>query len=208
MAWLNNVLLKDKEIINERIELTDKGSIYFLSKNLILRNCTLVLKVPSRNLFTTGVQLIDCTIEVKQELKSYSGWIMSSLQGCRFKGKMPGCEFGRWPDYAPGWEHGAIENCDFSEVALHGCRFHGCDPLTLRLPRWPCFTLLDPRRRYRDWLAHPWPGHLGYTIIEPLSTEPPSSVAVTWSAALLSKKEGCSEEDLRTVISQCEGILY
>ena len=206
--FFTKVFHEHKTLENERLELADKGSLYSLGPSLVLRNCTLVLKVPARNLSTKGARLIDCTIEVKQELKSYAGWIKASLQGCRFKGKMPGCEFGRWPDYAPGWEHGSIENCDFSEAHLQGCRFHSCDPLTLRLPRWPYFTLLDPPRRYRDWLAHPWPGNLGSSIIGTSCSDPPSTVAVTWSAALLAKEEGCSVEDLRAVVERCEGILY
>ena len=205
---LTKVFYENKKIENERLELIDKGSLYFLGSNLTLKNCTLILKTSARNLLFEDVEFIDCSIEVKQELKNHSQWVFTSLKGCRFKGKMLGCEFGHWPDYAPGWEHGALESCDFSEVRLHGCRFHGCDPLTLRLPSWPCFTFLDPRRRYRDWLAHPWPGNLGFTIVEALSKEPLSSVAVTWSAALLAKEEGCSVEDLRAVVERCEGILY
>lgn len=207
MTWLKNTPIRDKEILDERLELTDKDSLYFLGPNLTLRQCAIVLKASARNLLFKGVVFIDCTIEVKQELKNHQEWVFSSLKGCRFKGKMSGCEFGRWPDYAPGWEHGSIEDCDFSEARLHGCRFHSCDPLTLRLPSWPCFTLLDPLRRYRDWLAHPWPGNLGSTIIEIFSTDPPSTVAVTWSAALLAKHAGCSEDEIRAVLSRCEGIL-
>jgi len=46
----NKVFYEDQEIENERLELTDKGSLYFLGSNVTFRNCTLTLKVSGRNL--------------------------------------------------------------------------------------------------------------------------------------------------------------
>ncbi|EPX57056.1 hypothetical protein D187_006810 [Cystobacter fuscus DSM 2262] len=43
MGWLENVIFKNQEIANERLELTDNNSLYFLSTGLTLRNCTVVL---------------------------------------------------------------------------------------------------------------------------------------------------------------------
>ena len=39
------VFYEDKQLENERLELTDKGALYFLGRNLTLKNCTLVLRV-------------------------------------------------------------------------------------------------------------------------------------------------------------------
>jgi hypothetical protein len=69
MGWLENVIFKNQEIENERLELTDKNSLYFLSTGLTLRNCTVVLKVPASRLVIKQATFIDCTFEVKQELK-------------------------------------------------------------------------------------------------------------------------------------------
>ncbi|MCY1080974.1 hypothetical protein [Archangium lansingense] len=38
MGWLTNVLFENKVFENERLELTDKNSLYFLGPNLTLRN--------------------------------------------------------------------------------------------------------------------------------------------------------------------------
>ena len=47
---MENVRIADKVIENERLELTDKNSLYFLGPNLSLKNCTVILKVSARNL--------------------------------------------------------------------------------------------------------------------------------------------------------------
>ncbi|HEX8821912.1 MAG TPA: hypothetical protein VF794_18440 [Archangium sp.] len=202
------VFYENKEIENERLDLTDKGSLYFLGSNLTLRNCTLVLKVSARNLFFDGVRFIDCTFEVKQELKKHQDWVFAALKGCRFNGRLSDCDFGHWPSYPRAWEHAAIEDCDFSEARLDGCRFHGCDPRTLRFPKWPCFTILDPIRRSHELAAMEWPGDIGSITMKGHAREPPSTVAVTWFAPSLAKENGTTPEVIKAIIEKCEGIIY
>ncbi|PTL79518.1 pentapeptide repeat-containing protein [Vitiosangium sp. GDMCC 1.1324] len=206
--FFTKVFYEDKEIENERLELTDKKSLYFLGHNLTLRNCTLVLKVSARNLFFDAVRFIDCTFEVKQELKNHQQWVFASLKGCRFKGRLSGCDFGRWPGYSEGWEHGSIEDCDFTEARLDGCRFHGCDVRTLRFPKWPCFTFLDPVGRSRELATVEWPGSIGPVVIEDLARYPPSTVALTWFAPDFAKRSGTTAEALKAVIEKFDCIVY
>jgi len=208
MAWLENVIFKNQEIENERLELTDKRSLYYLSSNLTLRNCTVVLKVSARNLIINGARFIDCTIEVKQELKNHQQWISASLEGCRFKGRLTGCDFGHWPDYPGAWEHGAIKDCDFSEARLNGCRFIGCDPRTLRFPRWPCFTILDPIGNSRELSRVQWPGRFGEVTVEDLINDPPSTVAETFFAPSYAQRYGTTPEAFKAVIEKFDCIVY
>src|SRR5690349_3473085 len=182
MGWLENVIFRDREIENERLELTDKNSLYYLSNNLTLKNCTVVLKVPARNLIIKQARFINCTFEVKQELKNHQAWVKASLKGCRFKGKLSGCDFGHWPDYSEGSEHGFIEDCDFSEARLDGCRIMGCDPATLHFPKWPCFTLLDPVQNSRALRSATWPGRFGRIVIDDLANYPADTRALTFYA--------------------------
>jgi len=204
----NKVFYQGQEIENERLELTDKGSLYFLGSGLTLRNCTVVVKVSGRNLFLTGSRFIDCTFEVKQELKNHQQWVKASLKGCRFKGRLTGCDFGHWPDYGTGWEHGAIEDCDFSEARLDGCRIMGCDPATMRFPKWPCFTILDPIGRARELNSLQWPGGFRPIIVEGQYREPPSTRAVTFYAPALAKRRETTEDAFRAVIEKFDCIVY
>ena len=207
MGLLENVILEDKEIENERLELTDKDSLYFLGSNLTLRHCTIVLKVPASRLHILEGRFIDCVFEVKQELKNHD-WSHAFLKGCRFTGRLAGCDFGHRFPLTEGRENGGIEDCDFSESRLDGCRFHGCDPRTLRFPKWPCFTLLDPIGRSRELMSLQWPGTFGSVTIDDLSTQPPSTVALTLFAPSMAKRHETTENELRAVIEKFDCIVY
>jgi hypothetical protein len=204
------VFYEGKEIENERLELTDKGSIYFLGRNLTLKNCTLVLKVAAQNLLIRDVRFIDCTFEVKQELKNHQDWIGASLKGCRFKGRLTGCDFGHWPEYGsePEYQLGSIEDCDFTEARLDGCRFMGCDPATLRFPRWPCFTFLDPIGRSHELNSIQWPGSFRPIVVDGPYRDPPSTMAVTCFAPTEAKRFDTTPEELKAAIEKFDCIVY
>lgn len=202
-----NIRLEDKIIERERLELRDKDTLYFLGPNLTLRSCVLRLQVPASRLNLFGLRLIDCSLEVKRELKNLN-WYKVDLRGCRFTGRLSGCDFGHWPD--PVLLHrevGNIEHCDFTAAHLHGCRFVRCDPSTLRFPPWPCFTILEPRRRWREFAAIPWPGELGrwFTIAE---NDPEGTVAATLSATELAKQANVAEERIRDLLQEHSDVLY
>ena len=202
------VFFNGKEIKNELVELTDKGSLYFLGSNVTFRNCTLVLKVSGRNLiFDQGTNFIDCTFEVKQELKNHQDWVFASLKGCRFKGRLSGCDFGHWPSYSERSGHGFIEDCDFTEARLDGCRIIGCDPATLRFPKWPSFTILDPIARAPELRGVEWPGKFGRIVIENLHQQPVATRAVTLSATLEAKHFETTPEAFKAVIDQFDCII-
>ena len=200
------IFYEDREIDKERIELTDKGALYFIGPNLTLRNCTLVLKVPARNLIFDGVRFIDCTFEVKQELKNHD-WSRAFLKGCRFTGRLSGCDFGHRLPHIPGREHGGIEECDFSEARLDGCRVHGCDTRTLKFPPWPCFTILDPLGRVPELRSVKWPGVYGNIIPDTLLKHPSSTKAITYYSPALVKLLETTPKELSTAIGKFDFII-
>jgi hypothetical protein len=95
---------------------------------------------------------------------------------------------------------GGVEDCDFSEARLDGCRFHGCDMRTVRLPRWPCFTFMNPRAHAAELGRLVWPGRFGQVIIGSLAEQPESSVAETWHAPTVAKLLDTTAEELRVVL--------
>ena len=210
MDSLGNIVFKDREIENERLELTDTKANYILGPSLTMRSCTLVLKVSARRLSLKQPRFIDCTFEVKQELKNYQSWVAASLKGCRFKGRLSGCDFGYWPEYMnlPWYQHGFIEDCDFTEARLAGCRFHGCDINTLRFPKWPCFTFLDPIGRASELRSVKWPGRFGSVVVDELHTQPPRTTALTEHALTIAKQLDTNPEELRAVIEKFDCIVY
>jgi hypothetical protein len=209
MDWLGNIVFKDREIENERLELTDTKANYILGPNLTLKHCTLVLKVSARRLSLKQARFIDCTFEVRQELKNYQDWIRASLKGCRFKGRLSGCDFGHWPSYPGGaWESATIEDCDFTEARLDGCRFMGCNPATLRFPTWPCFTLVDPIRRASELRSARWPELFDELVIRELHAQPAPTKALSLFAPAEAKRFDTTPEALRAVIEKFDCIVY
>ncbi len=201
--WLTNVIFEDRVIDNERLELGGEDALYFLGRNLTLRHCTLVLRVPAQRLHVNQARIIDSTVEVKKELKNFR-WCGAFLKGCKFTGRLTGCDFGRWTG-SP--EEGGIEDCDFSASQLQGCRFIGCDASTLQFPPWPCFTILDPVRRLSKLSKVPWPGQVGI-LVKTLSASPPETVAVTLSATVLGKRFGASEDEIKAALRNLDGVRY
>ncbi|WP_375768006.1 pentapeptide repeat-containing protein [Archangium gephyra] len=202
-----NIIYEDREMKGERLELTDKEGIYFLGPNLTLRQCSLVLRVPARWLHILPTRFIDCSIQVKQELKNHD-WSRAFLKGCQFTGRMTGCDFGHRLPHMPGRENGGIEDCDFTKARLQGCRFHGCDMRTIRLPPWPCFTILDPIGRSQELNNVKWPELFGGVIVENLHTQPPSTVAVSYHAPTVAERYGTTPEELKVVLEKFDCVVY
>jgi Pentapeptide repeats (8 copies) len=200
-----NIHYKDQEIVGERLELP-KGPLYWLGPNLTLRDCTLVISVASRWLTLMSGQFIDCSIQAKSELKN-KRWARMNFKGCRFKGRFRGNDFGFVEDDLDKWRLGGIENCDFSEAMLDGCRFYNCDMSTIRLPRWPCFTFMDPVRRAAELAREAWPGSFGPVIIEGLSTQEASVVALTYHAPSVAERRGTTAEALRAVLERVPSVV-
>ncbi len=200
---LSQVNIENKILDNERLEF-HPGIVYFLGPDLTLKNCTLVLRASARNLVIPHARFIGCNFEVKKELKNL-WWEHAILEGCRFTGRLSGNDFGAWPDSR--WP-GHIRDCDFSSAWLDGCRFLACDTSTLRFPSWPCFTLLNPIQRARELSAAPWPGDIGPIAMSDFDQDPPTTMAITYSAPALAKRYGTTPEAIKATLEKLDGVLY
>lgn len=198
------IQFSDREISHERWVLDSATELYYLGHDLVLRNCTLVIKVPARALVIAQTRLISCTIEAQRELKNFQ-WHAVHLDGCRFSGRFSGNDFGE-RSHSPG--AGSVVDCDFSAASLSGTRFLACDTQRLRLPPWPCFTLFDPRRRAVELAERPWPGRIGPIVIAGFAEYPATTSAVTYSATELAKKYGGTPEELRAVLETLDGVNF
>jgi hypothetical protein len=151
-------------------------------------------------------QLIDCSIQVKGELRNLR-WATMNFKGCRFKGRFIGNDFGFHEDDLDQWKLGGIEDCDFSEARLDACRFYNCDMKTIQLPRWPCFTILDPVRRAAELARVEWPGRYGPVVIEGLAEQEERVVAITDHAPSVAARLGTTAEELRAVLERLSGVV-
>lgn len=202
-----NIHYEKREIVGERLELK-KGPIYWLGPDLTVRDSTVIISAAGRSLVPMSGQFINCTIQAKGQLKAVV-WAQMTLKGCRFKGRFAGNEFGFRESLVDTsrWKPGGIEDCDFSEAELHGVGFNGCDMSTIRLPRWPCFTFVDPLGHAADLRRHAWPGLVGRTTIETVCESPTGTVAVTWHAPTIAEKKDATVEELRAALETAPGIF-
>jgi hypothetical protein len=206
-SYPSNVIFENQTMEGQRLELGDHNFRYYLGPNLVLQRCTLVLRVPSDLLHLAGPRFVDCTLEVKRQLTEVC-WYTAHLKGCRFTGRLFSCDFGHFSgSKLLYWDKGGIEDCDFTAAHLHACRFVGCDTSTLKFPRWPYFTLLDPYRRHREFASIMWPREIrswftGYDRFHE------KTVAATFSATALAKEAGISEDRLRALVEGRSDILY
>ncbi len=201
-----NIHYKERELEGELLELTDTKALYWLGPNLTLRRCTLILGVGGRSLSLASATLIDCTIRAKRQLGA-KAWTRVALKGCCFLGRYTSCDFGPWSGYTEGWERGVVEDCDFSEAQLDRCRFHGCDVRTLRLPAWPCFTIVDPIGRAAELRRAKWPGHFKEIVVDDLVNEPRSTTGVTWHAPSVAKRMDTTQEELKAALERFDFII-
>jgi hypothetical protein len=150
-------------------------------------------------------QLTNCTIQAKGQLKTVR-WGPIRFKGCRFKGRFAGNDFGFREDDLDRLKSGGIEDCDFSEAELNGCRFFNCDMSTIRLPRWPCFTFLDARRHGTELGQQAWPGSFG-SVIKVVCDAPEGTVASTWHAPTVAESMDTTVEELRAALARGPWVL-
>lgn len=202
----SNVHYEEREIQGECLELADKEAIYWLGPNVTLRRCTLVIGVGRRQLVPMWGKLVDCTITAKREVVEQC-WTSLRFEGCRFTGRFSGIRFGQRVGVDRWWEHGGIANCDFSEARLDQCVFHGCDMRTIRLPRWPCFTIVDPIKHGRELLSVSWPGDFTPVTLDGPLKEQPSTSAVTLYAPAEAKRSGATLEEFKAAVERFDFIV-
>jgi hypothetical protein len=76
----------------------------------------------------------------------------------------------------------------------------------MKLPPWPCFTVLDPVRRKSELLARQWPGTMRITV-ESLTDDLPETLAVTYSAPAVAKRDDTTVEAIRAVLDTLPGVI-
>ncbi|HLL02418.1 MAG TPA: hypothetical protein VK539_17685 [Myxococcaceae bacterium] len=204
----DNVIFQNEVLEGQRLELSSKNFRYYLGPNLTLRRCTLILGMPSDLLHLSGAWFVDCTIEVKKQLKNVC-WHKANLKGCRITGRLFSCDFGQTTNPMAAYHEdvGGIEDCDFTAAHLHACRFAGCDASTLRFPKWPYFTLLAPSRRSREIASIMWPREIR-SWFTGFGEHHETTAAITYSAVALAKEAGVSEDRIKALLEGHSEIIY
>jgi hypothetical protein len=116
-----------------------------------------------------------------------------------------GIDFGRSDNVERDGDFGNIEDCDFTEATLDGCRFFNVDAATLRLPPWPHVVLPDFGKRASEVAAFTWPGELG-RYMRICADQPESVRASVIHVPSFAKLIACTEEQVRESLEKFGGL--
>lgn len=195
----------------ESFEVGGHRFVDFLSHGTVLEDCTLVSRASSRGVVFHGAILRRCLIHAKRRFTNFS-WHDVVLEECTFKGWFVGCDFGPRPDAYADQPQGAVSGGDFSQAQLHACRFFRSEMAPLKLPRWPCFTVLEPEKNATDWLSIPFPDSYRRVEQKLIAEADPDYrvdgvVAACEHAGEIAKKHDVSVEEIKALLSGRSYIL-
>jgi hypothetical protein len=194
-------------IVNQHLVWDDRSEIYYVGPDSEFRDSRIDIGISAAAWVLTKTRLINCDIRVKRQLTSF-GFDGAYLERCRLRGRFVGCDFGRRDDHAdfPSFfPEAGIVDTDLSAARLDGCRFISCDLSTLKLPRWPFFTIREPEQVREQALKLPWPG--SSHLILGSGDDPPGTVAYTDDARQICKQFDVTEAELRAVVEQIPGVI-
>jgi hypothetical protein len=193
---------REKEITGERLALNDREAVY-LGPGLRLNKCEIVLDTNRRALTIKDVNFFDCEIIAKKKFSSFQ-WDKARLQACRFMGIFQSNDFGPWLETG---NNSDVQDCDFSNATMDGCRFLGSTGRSNTLPHWPCFTIFNPRERSTDLVELPWRGPMVH-IVGSFSMYPENTSAVTFHYPSLVKQEPFDEIELRGLLEKAGNVYF
>lgn len=195
-------------IKNQEINLlNNENLLHKLSHGMIMEDCVINFKVPANGIIIAKAQFINCTLNFKTKLTNYS-FSSTIFDGCKFTGKLSGCEFGyRKKNHNPEQPEikGNIINCDFSEVAFaNGIRFFNCDTATIKFPKFPHFFIKDPYQNAPIILENNFPKSLKTLFGSAWLTEADNALLLNIDEA--AQKDKISVEEFKSLISAYDFI--
>jgi hypothetical protein len=172
----------------------EDGECWIIGPDARFEDCEVVVKARSRYCIMNGAEFLACTITAKRRLQ----WdcTKARLTRCTLRGSFSGSDFGYRPPPYGDSDFGAIGDCDFSQAILDGCRFFGCDLSSLKLPPWPCFTIVDRAKAFEAIKEKPLPGTLDI-LFEPAV---PGELACCYYAPQVTRERHVTEEEIHRLI--------
>ncbi len=189
------------QFISQREILLIVDEVNVLGPDLVLKGCSVLSSCTAEALVIGGLRMDGGVFSQRSPLSNYH-FERAHFEGVSFVGSYVGCDFGDW-DSA---QNSSVANCDFTNARLDGCRFLRCEPQTILFPKWPCFTIINPKAACQYVSSQRWPGRIGTTL--GIYTDADSEcVAITGDAERLAKKNNLSLSDLRILLMKIPGIL-
>lgn len=203
--------IDQQRLENESILVGEGGVVAVIGCELV--NCTLTIS--NKLLSIYRCRLSNCTIIQKNLLKNVHAF-GNHYEGCTFKGKFLGVDFGRNPWIDPitkAYDQlGQLIDCDFTQATLDMCRFFGVDVHRQKFAPWPQFVVPYERELAASKLERNWPGQFA-RFLSLSKDEDPALSAITGTVDYFAhnKKKnrgfGLTEEELRQALLDVGGVL-
>lgn len=191
---------KNQHLSQREISITD-DEVNVLGPDLVLEGCSILSSCTAEALVIAGLRMKEGAFDQRSPLSNYH-FERAHFEGVSFVGSYSGCDFGDWDSD----QKSSIVNCDFTNARLDGCRFLRCKTETIRFPKWPYFTIINPGAARQYVLSQSWPGRVATTLGIYTDVDP-ECVAITGDAERIAKKNKLALSDFRDLLAKIPGIL-
>lgn len=186
-------------VAEENIKLLDQ-EVNVLGPELYVEDCNIYSDCDNGALIIAGMKMVGGKFFQDSPLTNFH-FENAHFLNVKFSGTFIGCDFGDWDDS----ERSSVSHCDYSDAILDGCRFLNCDMESIKLPKWPCFTLINPSVARSAVLSRQWPSKVGM-ILDIYTDNDPECVGICGDAQRLAKKNSLSIADFRQLLMTVPGM--
>ncbi len=191
---LKNITISDEEV------LLAAGETHVLGPALRIEQCQVIASCDAQELVIAGVTMTGGSYIQASPLSNFH-FEHVHFNGVRFTGSYIGCDFGNWEST----EKISVENCDFTDAVLDGCRFINSNPETIKFPKWPCFAIVNPSSAAEYVSSRTWPARIA-TLMNIYTDSDPECVVVCGNAERIAHKNGLPLPNLRELLQPIPGI--
>jgi hypothetical protein len=192
--------LRDKKISGEQLLLSNL-EVNFLGPDLVLENCDVHSDCQSKALTISGLKMTGGRFVQQDRALTDFHFERAHFSSVKFSGKFTGCTFGDWESV----DVSSIQDCDFTDAGLEDSRFLNCEIESIRLPKWPAFTIVSPAEARDFVMSRPWPSKTRIALDVYTDTDP-ECVAICGDAAQLAKSDDIPLDELRTLLEVVPGV--
>jgi hypothetical protein len=192
--------VRDTKLCGQRLLLSNVD-VNFLGPNLILDECEVHSDCENKALVISGLTMSGGRFFQQSHTLVDFHFQRAHFAGVQFIGSLAGCTFGDWDSV----QNSSIQGCDFTEAKLADSRFLNCDVKSIRFPKWPGFTLVQPSAARDFVLSRPWPSKTRIAL-DVYTDHDPECVAICGDAAQLAKSDDVLLNELRALLQRIPGI--
>lgn len=195
-----------KQLKNKHIIL-DAKNISEYQREMHYVNCTITFKCSAKDMMLWHNKFENCSLVFTKKIVKYF-WENDMFVNCKFEGTFDDNIFGTFSTYSD-YPFCGFDNCDFSKATLIACRFLNVKPETTILPKWPCFSIIYPKKNGAVLLKEPWPGEDLLITIETIADEDEETTFITDEANAIIKHTNATltAEELKAKLSKFDFVI-